>query len=123
VARISSATKSSLRVRDLLDHIGLEPVEGMARMALGDLVCPYCNGLGCEAVNRKQIDGVCLGNGKEYVSLPLRARMLMELASFVYPKARNLPAEDPDKDVLEGVLAKAEELALLLDGETPEKSE
>jgi len=95
--------KKTTAIREKLDRLGLDPIEGMARIALGDVPCPVCKGegrisypgsepgFGCEP---------CHGSGRELVAIELRARMLSELASYVEPKRKAVDHDGDSNDQL-----------------------
>src|SRR5690349_18425261 len=83
--------RSTVAIHEKLDRLGLDPIEGMALIAMGRVPCQPCRGegrlsypgsersFGCEA---------CGGTGREPVSVELRARMYSELAQYVAPKRK-----------------------------------
>src|SRR5689334_10116780 len=76
-------------VAERLAALGCDPIEGMARIAMGDVPCPACDGSGMGGGNHGEPAEpcpACQGRGKELVRADLRARMLAELAGYVYPK-------------------------------------
>jgi len=65
----------------LLKRLGCDPIEGMARIAEGDVPCGVCRGIAkdppCES---------CTGTGKENISPELRFNCYAEIAKYAYPK-------------------------------------
>src|SRR3954451_15984279 len=78
-------------VAERLAALGCDPIELMAAIAMGDVPCPACDGSGEFAGSRggpAETCEACHGRGKELIRAELRAKMLAELAGYVYPKRR-----------------------------------
>lgn len=109
----------------VLEKIGLNPIERQARMADGDVPCGVCFGKGktkFQPKRRKPKPGTdplafdfedvdqheslsertcqsCYGSGREQISPELRQRCLSDLAKYVYPTLKQIehtgPAGEP----------------------------
>ena len=97
-----AVNKVQANAQVLLDSMGCNPIQGMARIAQGDVQCLACSGKkkaicpdcknGCDGIckacnGKKKIECLnCHGTGSEPISLNLRAAMLKELANYYSPK-------------------------------------
>lgn len=110
--------KQTTDVITKLAALGCDPIEGMARIALGDVPCPQCAASG-EAGYMLTADGyifdpasgtkmtcrICWGSGKEPIETKLRADMFKELTQYVAPKRRAVE-HSGDESLLEAMLAR-----------------
>lgn len=97
----------------MLDRLGADPFEGMAKIALGDVQCNLCRGTllspvllpegehssecaksdgeenecSCEGITKRRCQS-CKGTGRELVSPELRGKMYAELANYDRPKLK-----------------------------------
>ena len=84
-------SKTTMAVKTMLDSIGCNPIDGMARIAIGDVDCALCKGA---KVMPDQMDEdgnnipceLCHGSGKEYVPTKMRFDAMKEVAQYVAPK-------------------------------------
>jgi hypothetical protein len=96
-----SKNKLTLGAIAKLAALNCDPLEGLAKIALGDVPCPTCRGelrarysIGPGGFYLDPDDGqertcrTCFGSGREPISPELRGKVLAELASFVAPKLR-----------------------------------
>jgi len=84
--------KKTQEVQRMLEGLGCDPLEGMARIAMNDVAC------GCEGEptpEGKDPCALCNGTGQEVVSLDLRAQMFKELAQYVAPKRKAIEHTGP----------------------------
>src|SRR3954468_16183547 len=85
-------------VAERLAALGCDPIEGMAAIAMGDVPCPACDGSGEVAGSRGgpgETCEACHGRGREPIRAELRAKMLAELAGYVYPKRKAVELDAP----------------------------
>lgn len=119
-------------VRALLDAMKCDPHEGMAKIALGDVICNVCLGslespvdlpdgqhafdcaisrgtderCTCDGITLKKCQS-CKGTGREIVSPELRGKMYAELAQYVEAKKKHVEqANDPDNPIVQGYIFK-----------------
>lgn len=86
--------KATATVQDTLSRLGVDPFEGMALIASGQIPCGACHGKGKTKV--KASDGTffdrtcesCYGSLLEKVSPETRAKMYAELGQYVAPKRK-----------------------------------
>lgn len=93
--------KATQEVIDKLQGLGCDPVEGMARIAMGDVCCTTCNG-SLKARYSRSMHGLyrdpdggkegtcltCMGTGKEPIPMELRGKLFAELTSYIAPKRK-----------------------------------
>lgn len=98
-----SRNKLQLRVAEILERLGCDPIEGMALIMMQRCPCPTCAGSlrarysmcaagpyldpdkGAEMTCR-----TCWGSGKEPIEPALRGKMAAELAQYIAPKLRSI---------------------------------
>lgn len=80
-------------IADKLQRLGCDPIEGMARIALGDVDCPFCQAAGMVA---DAPCAMCFGTGKEPIKADLRGKMFAELAQYIHPKRKAVEVTGPD---------------------------
>ena len=111
--RKGSRNKVSSEAAEKLARLGCDPLEGMARIALGDLVCPACAGSGRARyaagptgpvldpdAGAERTCRTCWGGGREPVSPELRGRMFAELAQYVAPKRKAVEHSGPQGEAI-----------------------
>ena len=108
--RKGSPNRRTVEVAERLAALGCDPLEGMARIALGDVPCLTCKGGGRvrlgpagKVVAEGGREGACprcLGDGREPVPYELRARMSAELAEYVAPKRSRVEHSGPDGEAI-----------------------
>jgi hypothetical protein len=92
--------RSTLEVRDLVRKVCGDPIEGMARIAAGDVVAlGYMTQKELDApASFNRIGQVTSPSGKqralEYIPVELRARLFTELAQYCYAKRKTIVLED-----------------------------
>lgn len=79
-------------IADKLQRLGCDPIEGMARIALGDMPCPSCVGRGLP----KDTCEDCGGSGAEAIKADLKGKMFAELAQYIHPKRKAVEVTGPD---------------------------
>lgn len=103
--------KATASVQQTLDRLGVDPFEGMAMIAKGEIPCGACHGVGQTKV--KAADGTfynrtcesCYGTNLEKVSPETRAKMYAELAQYVAPKRKAIELSGQvSKGVAESIL-------------------
>jgi hypothetical protein len=119
-------------VQEILSRLGVDPFEGMAKIALGDVQCNRClgklvspvqlpdgehsaecsshedpeNSCDCEGITLRKCQS-CKGTGRELVSPELRGKMYAELANYDRPKLRAIEhSADPDNPIKLGMTVK-----------------
>ena len=131
--RAGTPNRDTQRVFEILDKLGVDPIEGMARIAIGDVPCFECVephmtqirtvvGLeeGQEQVPLPAADPGCprcKGKGKEQVSLDLRANMHRQLAGYTYPARRAVEVSGPEGGPIEHRIKRADSIMQLLNPE------
>lgn len=86
--------KKTQAIQDILDRMGCNVFEGMAKIAMGRIPCGTCHGKGKTPV--KALDGThydrvcesCYGSLLEKVTPQTRANMYAELAQYIAPKRK-----------------------------------
>jgi len=80
---------------EILERLGCNPIEGMAKIAAGDIPCRVCRGKGktlYQPARGKELAErtceSCYGSGKEIITPELSGKMYAELANYIYPKRR-----------------------------------
>ncbi len=109
--------KNTKEVMATLDAMGCNPIEGLARIAMGDAPCLSCRdgqvtapqfyrmtklspplhwkGRDARSLNRMMVDCPnCSGTGVAIVSSELSGNMFKELAQYVAPKRKAIEVED-----------------------------
>lgn len=94
-------TRKTVEIAEKLAALGCDPIEGMAKIALGHVPCPRCQGaalakyrlVGDEftfdpEVGVEMLCRTCWGTGREPIETKLKADMHKELAQYVAPKRR-----------------------------------
>ncbi len=79
-----------------LAELDCDPIEGMVKIALGEVPCSVCRGKGRTKYQpAKGKDKLaertcesCYGSGKEIISPELKGKMFAELAQYVAPKRK-----------------------------------
>lgn len=113
--------KTTLDVADKLARLKCDPIEGMARIALGDVPCPLCQQTGevtlgqlythygakttLENLEAGTLDTihqcpVCGGSGFDPVSTQIRLKSYSELAQYVAPKRKAVEVTGKDGEAL-----------------------
>jgi hypothetical protein len=113
-----SKNKLTLDAIAKLDALGCDPLEGLAKIALGDVPCPTCHGelrarysIGPGGFYLDPDDGqertcrTCFGSGKEPITPELRGKVLAELAGFVAPKLKAVDHSSNDGSLSPAVTA------------------
>lgn len=86
----------------LLESLGVDGLEGMAKIAIGDVPCLTCLGKGRakysiaeklgpyrdEELGQERICLTCQGTGRHPVEMETRAAMFKEVAQYAYPKKK-----------------------------------
>lgn len=90
-------------VQELLDRMGCNPFEGMARIAAGDVPCGTCHGVGKTPFRIPDSDKLgqrtcesCYGTMKDKVTPQLRGQMYSELAQYIGSKRKAVELSNPD---------------------------
>jgi len=93
----------------MLARLGCNPIEGMAKIALGKVPCDVCRGKKKAKFARDEKTGrwrhdplngtemgclSCSASGVANVPLRMKADMFAELAGYVYPKRKAIEIED-----------------------------
>ncbi len=112
--------KNTRDVQEMLDRLGVNPFEGMARIASGDVSCGTCHGAlktryklpeghhvdscashtgsapcNCEGIGLRTCES-CYGTNKEKVTPDLRGKMYSALAEYVGSKRKAVEISNPD---------------------------
>jgi DnaJ-class molecular chaperone len=77
-------------------RLNCDPIEGMAKIAAGDVPCGTCHGKGKtkyqaakgEAKLLERTCESCYGSGKEKISPELKGRMYEQLAKYKHPQLK-----------------------------------
>jgi hypothetical protein len=114
--RKGSLNKINSEVAEQLASLGCNPIEGMARIALGQVTCSLCRGAKSawhkdgKAVppgTEGAVEGACahcFGTGLEPVGIDLAAKMYAELAQYVAPKRKAVEVSGPGGGPVESTL-------------------
>ncbi|MBZ5607253.1 MAG: hypothetical protein LAP38_03275 [Acidobacteriia bacterium] len=80
---------------EILERLGCNPIEGMARIAQGDVPCRVCRGKGktlYQPARGKELAErtceSCYGRGLEIITPELSGKMYAELAQYIFPKRK-----------------------------------
>lgn len=87
---VGTPNRNTIRVFEILERLGYDPIEGMCEIATGRVLCFKCQDP-FDRDNMPKPDPeceTCKGTGREPVPLELRASMHKEVASYTYPKRR-----------------------------------
>jgi hypothetical protein len=98
-----SVNKRTLAIAERLERLGCDPIESMAKIALGDVPCAACKGEG--SVRWPGSDtayrcDACQGSGRDAVPIELRAKMYIELAQYVASKRKAVDHDGSSSDQL-----------------------
>lgn len=100
--RKGTPNKATVTIQQTLARLGVDPFEGMALIAKGEIPCGACHQRGKTKV--KAADGSfyertcesCYGSKLEKVSPETRAKMYAELAQYVAPKRKAVELSGPE---------------------------
>jgi hypothetical protein len=88
--------KKTQDVMEVCERLGLNPIEVLARFALGDW-----NGLGYESA-QIEVNHTEYGSVLKYTIDPgVRSKCAAELASYIFPKRKAIEHSGPDGDPLQ----------------------
>ena len=95
--------KKTAAIAERLERLGCDPIEGMAKIALGDVPCLACKGEG--SVRWSGSDAAyrcdaCNGGGRDAVPIELRAKMMVELAQYVASKRKAVDQDGSSSEQL-----------------------
>jgi len=113
-----SKNKRQGGIADKLRALDCDPIEGMARLASGQIDCLHCDDKGmmtllaCMLLINSRIDSdampalskqtvvcpICSGTKKEYVQHKTRGDMFKELAQYIAPKRRSIEVSVNEKE-------------------------
>lgn len=108
--------KRTEQALEIMHRLGVDPIEGMARIALGDVPCGVCHGTTKTKFQPKR--GLsptkewpertcesCYGSGKEKISPELKAQMLTQLAPYAYSKkAQSVEVSGPEGEPIKAAI-------------------
>jgi hypothetical protein len=104
---------------EILERLGCNPIEGMARIAAGDVPCRVCRGKGktlYQPAHGKELAErtceSCYGSGMEIITPELSGKMYAELANYIYPKRKAVEHSGPDGASLDFGSMSPEQLAV-----------
>jgi phage/plasmid primase-like uncharacterized protein len=91
-------------VREILDALNIEPIEGLALIAEGTAECTVCHGKGKSKYQPDRGNGKvferqcesCYGSGLERISPQTRVKAYAELAEYMHPKRKSVEVTGTD---------------------------